>query len=218
MRESKPLNIFFILVVVGACAGAWLCFSGFPPSVESKLHTSIGAALAEQTLRVYKPGAQIIVLTRETRSFKQPEMDLAVKSFQKALARGHATITAVKAMEVDTLRPTEVPPGDFFDLLRKSPAGTLIVSFMGPPMLTSEQRQQLGKSKCSVVAFCPGGIAQYPNLKASFEDDLLTAAVLNRPNSNIPQSSEKGRTFDQLYLTVTSANLSSLPTVEAAQL
>src|SRR5207249_10552895 len=138
-------------------------------------------------------------------AFKQPAADIQLNSFKKELRRGGGTIAATQLIQVDPLRPLEVPPGDFFEWIRKAPPGSVIVSFMGPPLLTEEQRSQLGVIKPKIVAFCSGNLPDYVDLRALFDRQLLHAAVVSRRNSEPPPSKAKAWTgsFDQLYMTAT---------------
>jgi hypothetical protein len=116
-------------------------------------------------------------------------------------------------VQTDPLRPVDVPPGDFFELIRKSPSGHVIVSLLGPPVLTEEQRNKLGRVLPKVVALCSGSLAETVDLRQLFNAGLLHAAVISRPVSSFAaekaQKSPQG--FDQLYAIVNTADLSKLP-------
>jgi len=153
-----------------------------------------------------------MVIARDTATFKQPAAEIQWNSFKEEIRRANVTIGAAQFLQVDPLRPLQVPPGDFFEMIRKTPAGNVVVSFMGPPLLTEEQRGQLGTLKPKIVAFCPGGLVDAIDLRALFDQQLLHAAVVSRRDSGRSPPGDKGfaDSFDRLYLLVTGANLSGL--------
>jgi hypothetical protein len=116
-------------------------------------------------------------------------------------------------IQVDPLRPVAVPPGDFFELIRRSSAEHVLVSLLGPPLLTEEQRNRLGRVKPKIVAFCSGSVAENIHLRQLFDAGLLHAAIVNKPPSATAIGNHQSvpDTFDQLYLAVRAANLSTLP-------
>ena len=80
-----------------------------------------------------------------------------------------------------------------------------------PPLLTEEQLGHLGAVTPKIVAFCSGNLAERVDLRPLFERQLLHAAVVSRPSSTKAPASPTGlsRSFDELYQSVTAANLSS---------
>jgi hypothetical protein len=169
--------------------------------------------MAQEALARLQPSGQITVITRDTSSFKNPATDIQMASFRKALGQGHATIRSVHALQVDPLRPVEVPAGDFYGILKNTPKGNVIVSFMGPPMLTPAQCAQLGENKPAVVAFCTGSLPTLVDLRSLFEQGVLQAAVVDRPANRAPGPGRANlrACFDQSYLVITAANLADLP-------
>ena len=153
-------------------------------------------------------------MTRDTGTFPQPALDLALGSFTQAIRKSGGSAPAVQALQVDPLRPVQVPPGDFHELIRRGAAGDVIVSLMGPPWLSEEQRASLGGIKPQIVAFCPESPPDHDNLRLLAEQKLLHAAVISRPlKRNAPKPANFGREpFDDLYLRVGAADLAKPPT------
>ena len=197
------------LATVGAWATLWVAFGGgLGPSINPKPHEASGWMIAHQALKLLKPGAQIVVIARDTTAFKNPASDIQLNSFKNTLREAGVGITKLLALQVDPLRPVEVPPGDFFDLIKNTPKGAVIISFMGPPMLTDMQRKQLGEIKPSVVAFCSGSLPERLDLRTIFEQGLLHAAVVSRTNvlrNTSPPNGQQGW-FEQSFVAVTAAN------------
>jgi hypothetical protein len=158
-----------------------------------------------------KEGGRLIAITRDTGSFPHPESDCQFKSFRKAVRKAKATITTVHALQVDPLRPLEVPAGDFFELMRTSPAGSVIVSFVGPPLLSEEQRNQLGQIRPKILAFCPGDVPTRTDLRKLFAARLLHAAVVSGKSTTQSAKPKNLRgVFDHYYRMVTAANVADL--------
>ena len=186
--------------------------------MNARLHEGIGRALAQEAMKLLAPGGSLTVVTRDTTTFPQPAVDRAMASFRQELRQSGVMIAAVQAIQVDPLRPVEVPSGDFYQLLRHGAAGDVLVSFMGPPLLDEEQRAVLGAIKPQIVAFCSGGLPDYVNLRLLAEQKLLHAAVVSRP---LKASSSglviSGRaTFDDLYIRAGRAELVQMPELGAS--
>jgi hypothetical protein len=218
MRESKTVCIAAGLVSLGAWATLWIIArGGFGPSFDPRPHEATGWVMARQTLSLLKPGGQVIVISRDTTAFRNPASDIQLESFRKTLRGGGVNISKVQALQIDPLRPIEVPGGDFFELIRTTPKGGVIVSFMGPPLLSEIQRKQIGEVQPSIVAFCPGSLSENVDLRALFDQGLVHAAVVSRGRGPKPPSPSKDMqgSFDEFFLAVTSANAASLSSKRA---
>jgi len=212
MRDSPVVKVIAGLVIAGAVGTMVFCSTGWPPRVEARTPEAVGWVMAQQTLGLVKPGGQITVLARDTSSFKNPASEIQLASFKKAMRAARVEITSVRSLQVDPLRPVEVPPGDFLDLIRAAPAGSVLVSFMGPPLLSESQRNQLREIKPSMVAFCSGNLPGRMDLRALFEQGLLHAAVVSRRHRAAASSRPADRQawFDQSFLAITAANIAEL--------
>lgn len=212
MRDSKPMNALALLVTAGAGVGLWLGIAGLPARPDRKAAEASGWAMAQEAVRHLKEGGRLLVIERDTDAFKHPEADYQSRAFAKAVRQAGGSIAAVQALQLDPLRPPEVPPGDFFELIRRAPAGSVIVSFMGPPLLSAEQRAQLGTIKPRIVAFCPGAMPNQIDLRILFDAGLLHTAVISRPPPRRPgpePGHPQGR-FDRHYRLVTAADVAGL--------
>ena len=219
MRDSKIIGAGAIITTLAAGLVSYFAIAGgFGPSFDPAPHRATGRVMAEEALKLLKPGGEIIVIARDTTAFKNPATDAQMSSFQKTLSQAHAKIGHIHALQVDPLRPVEVPAGDFFELLRKCPAQDVIVSFMGPPLLNEPQRLQLGEVKPAIVAFCSGAIPEQVELQSLFAQGLLKAAIIAKRNVPVtaPASGSFRECFDRSFLVITPDNLGSLPTPQSA--
>ena len=198
------------LVTLGAIAVIGVELQGgLPPRFNSKPHEAAGWFLAQQALGLLQPGGRVTVITRDTTAFNNPATDVQLDSFRKALRRAHAAQGRIHVLQVDPLRPIEVPSGDFVELIRATPKGSVIVSFMGPPVLTEGQRRQLGDVKPAIIAFCPGELPELVDLRVLFAQGLLQAAVISRTQAIPPGSHPHGMQgwFDREFVAITASNV-----------
>ncbi len=187
------------------------------PKGNDALYQQVGQELAKATLALLQPGGSVTVITRDTIVFKQPALETQLASFQKTLAKGGAKPAEVVMLQVDPSRLVEVPAGDFRQWIRKTPQGSVLVSFMGPPLLDDADRQKIGVVKSKIVAFCGGSLPGHGYIKSLFEQGLLHAVVVENLGVKPAglKSKARGLRFEDLYLTVTSANLNSLVPAES---
>lgn len=215
MRDNKVIQALAGLVTLGSVVAIVIVSrGGFAPGLEPHPHQAAGWAVARQALSLLKPGGQVMVITRDTTEFKNPATDFQLASFKQEMKRARVSISAVQLLQTDALRPMEVPAADFMDWINKSPAGSVIVSFMGPPVLTASQRKQLGEIKSAIVAFCPGSWPDRVNLKSLFDQGLLQSAIVSRrtpPSSAKPPSLQAW--FDRSFTVVTAANVADVMAV-----
>jgi hypothetical protein len=200
------------LATVGAWVALWISAGGgFGPRINPKPHEASGWMIAQQTLKLLRPGGQIVVIARDTTSFKNPASDIQLASFKTTLREAGVSIAKIQALQVDPLRPVEVPAGDFFELIKNTPKGAVIVSFMGPPLLTEPQRKQLGEIKPNIVAFCSGSLPEHVDLRTLIEQGLLQVAVVSRTNAprNASPPSDRQGWFERSFAAVTAANTAS---------
>ena len=205
-------------LAASATLAAWVVIflslhGGFGPRIDSRPHEATGWVMAQEALARLQPSGQITVIARDTSTFKNPATDIQMASFRKALGKAHTAMPSVHALQVDPLRPVEVPAGDFYGIMKNTPKGSVIVSFMGPPMLTESQCAQLGENKPAVVAFCAGSLPELVDLKLLFQQGVLQAAVVDRPGDRAPgpRRSNLRACFDQSYQVITATNLADLP-------
>jgi hypothetical protein len=221
MRDSKVIQGIAGLVTLGAAAFVCLTLQGgCSPRLDYRPHEAAGWFMARETLRHLKPGGQVIVITRDTTTFENPATDVQMASFRKTLREARVIVGSVQSLQVDPLRPVEVPSGDFQEMIGKAPKGSVIVSFMGPPpLLSSAQRRRLEETKPAIVAFCPGSLTERVNLPALFEQGLLQTAVVSRRNPPPSSARPKGLQawFDQAFIGIASTDAAGLSLRSDAQ-
>lgn len=213
MQDNKLVGTVAAFVALGSSVAIVFWVSdGFGPHLNPAPHEAVGHVLARQTLSLLKPGGRITVITRDTVAFQNPACDVQFAAFRKELAKGGAKIDSIQVIQIDPLRPAVVPAGDFFQCIKSSAKGAVIVSLLGPPVLTEAQMAQLGEVKPAIVAFCSGPVRAQVDLKALFAQGLLQAAVVSKHDIAITRSPAENEreAFDQQFLEVTPGNLAAL--------
>jgi hypothetical protein len=204
MRNSRSIDVVAGACILTAGLGVLIASCERAAPLDRELHSAIGQALAQESVHLLGPGGRLTVITRDTEAFPQPALDLLFKSFKREAARAHAQIGDVHLIQTDPLRPIDVPPGDFYELIRRGAPGDVIVSFQGAPLLSPGQRAALGQIKPKIVAFCPGNAGETLDLRALFDTGLLHAVLAGKAPSTAASSGGAPirSSFDQLYQVV----------------
>lgn len=213
----RQVKIVFSLLAIIASSGL-LLYRYFQPiqKMEPRPHLALGEALAERTVTLLGSGGRITLIVPDTVTFKYPGAELQLKAFHRALRRAGLSVAVTNVIRLDPLRPPRVPPGD--EVFRKQSDADVVVSLMGPPSLTAEQKARLGEKRPKVIAVCSGDMSRQINLKALFADNLLQAAIISRPKPGPPPASENlAPWFDQYFQWITPQNVSDLPGMETAE-
>jgi hypothetical protein len=212
MRDNKVIGAAAGSVVLGSALAIGFCLTGgLGPQMDAAPFQAVGRVLAQQTIPLWKKGGQITVITRDTQTFQNPATDIQFASFRDELAKAGLKIDSVQALQIDPLRPARVPGGDFFLWIKKASKGSVIVSFMGPPVLSEAQIAQLGEIQPGIVAFCPGPTRDQVDLRSLFAGRLLHAAVVSKRIVKRSRPASEREIFDRQFVAVTLANLAALP-------
>jgi hypothetical protein len=214
-----------IRIVVGliTIAAWWLLglslHGGLGPRVDAGPHEASGRLMAQQALALLEAGGQITIITRDTSTFKNPASDIQLASFRKTINQAHAAIGTLRKLQVDPLRPIAVPSIDFCEAIRNTPQGSVIASFMGPPLLTDADRSRLGEIQPAIVAFCSGSLPELVDLRALFKQGLLQAAVVDRRGLErpAPDAAHQPDHSEQSFLALTATNLADVSAWQGAK-
>lgn len=213
MRDNKALVVVSGFVVLGSVLlMGWSVSGGFGPHLEEAPFRELGRVLAQQTVAHLKPGGTVTVITRDTVAFENPASDVLLASFRRELSKTGFKIDTIQSLQVDPLRPVAVPAGDFCQWIKSSAKGSVIVSFMGPPLLNETQLAQLGQVKPAIIALCSRSVEDQVDLRALFTQGLLQGAVVSkRPALVSPGRTATDReAFERQFVEVTSENLAVL--------
>lgn len=217
MRNNKTVN--WIAGAVTAIAGVWLglFLFPFPPGIDTRLHTALGETLAAEAIKLADPGSRFIVLARDTVEFQVPATVAQLEGLQQTLKAAGRPPATVRIFKTDPLRVVDVPPGDFFELLRQAKENDVFISLLGPANIADAQLARLGPTKRpKVIALCAGTLPRRVALKKLFTQQLLHAAIVSRPDA--PAQAGPGdakAAVAKLFHIITPANLAELDVLTA---
>jgi hypothetical protein len=202
-----------ILVIGGALLSLFFTLGQGSPRFNALPHEATGQVLADETVRLASGGGRITLVTLDTTVFKSPATAAVLKGFFQTLRKKGITLAATNLIRLDPLRAPRVPAGDFLEILRKQGERDVVISLLGPPLLSAEQKSRLGDKRPRVVAFCPGPMPRQVNLRELFEQQLLHMAIISRPVISLtpPQSAVPRAWFDYLYQVITLESVADLP-------
>lgn len=166
------------------------------PPVEKHLHSEVGRHVATEALKLLKPPGKIHIITRDTDSFPQPALNIVLAALQLEFNNHGAKIDSIHRLQRDPIRPNEVSSGDFYEFLRRSQKGDVIISLLGPPILSSEDRRKLKPATAPVVALCTGNSSEILDIDALLKDGILHAAIISK-KLNAPL--RRSASFEDLY-------------------
>ncbi len=219
MRNNKVTSVVASLTTLGALSFLYVSLRGLPPRLDPRPHQALGQTVAVEALKLLGPGGRILLITRDTATFRNPAIDAQMKSLHRTLNRAGARVAVTNLLKLDPLRLVSVPAGDFFQILKKASEADVVVSFLGPPALSREQIAKLEEHRPKVIAVCTGSIPSQVDLRRIFEDKLLQVAVVSRKvvTAGAPAADNAQAWFDHLYALMTPATLSELPVATAQQ-
>jgi len=201
MRNRKSIDALSLGVCMTAAAIAALSIWQLPPRADAAISGEIGRTMAREALAVLPKGGRVVVIARDLNAYRQPAMEESLKEFQREVEKAGGAV-AMRPIELDPLRPVEVPPGDFYEAIRRAKTNEVIVSFLGPPVLEPEQQEKLPTVKPRIIALCTGSLAAHTDLGALSRSGLLHAAIVNRAKTRELKQTGAALSFDQLYAVI----------------
>ena len=211
--QARNIKTVVSLLAI-AVAGGVLCLRYFkpPPAIEPQPHMAVGEALAAQAAKALGSGGRITLIAPDIVAFAHPGAEVQLKAFHQALRQAKLSVAATNWIKLNPLYLRRVPPGDFADLMRKQSDGDVIVSLIGPPLLTPEQKARLGEKRPRIVAVCTGDLPFHFDLKSLFAENFLHAAIVSRRALGpAPQADNPAQWFDRFFQWITAQNLADLP-------
>jgi hypothetical protein len=212
MNNSKAVNAVAVVITLAAWSGLYLFLHPQPPALDRRPHEGVGEVLAAEAMKVLEPGARIVVIARDPLPFEVPASTAQLDSFLRALKRAGQSVANIHRIQLDPLRRMAVPPGDFFELMRRGGEHDVFVSLLGPPVLEGPQLAKLGNKRPRVLALCAGTIPEQVDLQALFAQRRLTAAVITRRDAPARSTADSPQAaFEQMFTLIMIANLADLP-------
>jgi len=218
MANKRVTNWLAGAVIMAASVWLYLFFNPRPPAIDRPLHKKVGEVLAAEAIKLLEPGARLILIARAKEPFEVPAAAAQLDAFLLTIEKSGKNVSATRLLKVDPLRVTSVRSGDFFELMRQAGSNDVIVSFLGPPLLSDEELSRLAGKRPRVLALCSGAMSLQVDLKKMFERQLLLAAVISRTNAPArPTANNAQAAFDQMFQVITPANVAELPPLTVAR-
>jgi hypothetical protein len=212
MQMQKVKAAVSLVIIFTSVAFLAFRFFGPLPKIDARAHVGIGNVLAEQAVSALGSGGRITLIAPDTSVYRHPGAEVQLKAFHRAIRKANLTVAATNSIKLDPLRLIRVSAEDFVNLLRKQSEGDVVVSLLGPPTPTAEQRAKLPVKHARVVAVCSGDMPRQINLPMLFEENLLYAAIVSRttPALSPPQTDDPQAWCEHLYQVITARNSSEL--------
>jgi hypothetical protein len=212
MHKQKLKTWLSLAVIVAAAIFFYLRAFERGPDFELRPHLALGEALADLAGKSAVRGGRITLIAPDPSIGKWPAVEAQLKGFYRGLRRANVQLSATNLIKLDPIRLARVPSQEFMKMIRKQSDADLIVSLLGPPIPTPEERAQLPAKHARVIASCTGELPRQVNLKSLFEGQLLEAAIISRqPPGGVPRTDYLPDWFASYFEVITARNLANLP-------
>jgi hypothetical protein len=211
------MNAVAVAVMIVAAVRLYLFFTPHPSRPDVRAHEELGRVLAAEALELCGGEGRIVMIGREISEFEVPVAEAQIRAFQAAIKKAGRPAPTFRRVKVDPLRTLAVPVAEFFEAIRQAKETDVIVSFLGPALLTAEQISKLGPKPPKVIAVCPDGLWARVDLHAVFEQKLLVTAVVSRPGAPANPTGDARHAFAQMFQVINQGNLADLPSLAAGR-
>jgi hypothetical protein len=206
--------------VIGSLALAAMAFMLFWHSTpfDERPHAGFGEAAAREAAKLAGPGGKVALISVDTTLVDRPAIKAQARAFEETLKKSGHTITVRKTVGLDDVRVMRAPPDAFFELLRKQSENDVIVSLVGPPLLTPEQLRKVPEKHARVLAYVSPDLVASMDVKGLLQQGLVNAVIVTRPRpmGTLPSTGGPAEWFRCLFQIVTTDNLAELPVPDAA--
>src|SRR5882762_220722 len=179
-NRARPIVAAIVTLV--SILVLFISLHGFGPRFDIAAHKALGRMVAEEALKARGSAGRITVLARDTSTQENPYAEAELKTLQQTLKKARGVMTTTRLLKLNPIRLIAVAPGDYFEILRKASENDVVVSLVGPPVLSDSDAAKLGEKHAKVIAVCAGWTPRQVDLRRIFEQGLLTAAIISRPD------------------------------------
>jgi hypothetical protein len=213
-QKAKFIIAAAVLIISGLIYYASL--GGFGPPLDLTAHKASGKILASEALKLRGGGGRILVISQDTTDQRNPYAEAQFRALQNALRKNGVGISTNRTLRLNSIRLITVPAAEFTALFKKSTENDVIVSLLGPPIFSDMQITNLPEKRARILAYCPGSIPRQVNLRRAFDQSIVTAAVISRPDGSRTAGNTPLETFNRNFSVITAANVSELPLVASS--
>jgi hypothetical protein len=205
-KQTKKIIFSVVAIIVASIILViYLIFSSGPSSASVAPFAALGEVTAQETAKLLDNKGSIVVVTRDTSQYPVPGLEVQLKAFQRTVKQRGLTVAATEAARGETdFNDTGLLRSDFYlSLLSKYSDAAAIVSFVGPPALSTQQIKALPQKIPKLIVV---SLADVPLLNRFLRDGVVQVAIVGRRGATA-QSGKKSastrETFDQYFQVVT---------------
>jgi hypothetical protein len=203
MGNSRGINIAAASVIVLSLAWLAWFFRNPRPDFDPRPHRALGQVVAEETLPLLGPQGRILLFVRDYQSFDVPAAQAQAEAFCAAIRAAGKTVAITNFIKLDPLRSTGLTADAFLDAVRRAKTGDVVVLFLRPPELNSEQMQLAARQAGRVVALCTGSTPQQIPLRQMLAQGVLHKAIVNQSwQKPAPTHNASARQWFEAWYTV----------------
>ncbi len=217
--HSQPGKII-TAAVLGCLAIIALAFMLFWHSTpfDERPHVGFGEAAAREAAKLAGPGGKVALISVDIALVDRPALKAQLRAFEETLKKSGHSIAVRKTVGLDDVRVLRAPPDAFFELLRKQAENDVIVSLVGPPVLSPEQWRKVPEKHARVLAYVSPDLVAGMDVKGLLQQGLMNTAIVTRPRpmGSLPLNGGPTEWFRCLFQIVTPDNLADLPMPDSA--
>jgi hypothetical protein len=207
MQTGKVVNFIAATVVLASIAVLYLTLVGLPPHLDARPHRALGQAVAQETLKLLGAGGRVMLIARDTTTFRNPAADAQLKQFHQAIKKANVKVALTNLIKLDPLRVAAAPAGDLIQYLRKGSEKDVVVSFLALTPMPDRLIDPLPEKRPKLIAVCTGNSLERMEIDRLFERKVVHAAIVSRADigATQPASDDPRAWFEYLYVVLTSA-------------
>lgn len=200
---------FVVAAIVAACIGVFAsgCRQQQTDKIETTRYSALGQIMAEKLNETAGGKGRIVLLVSE-RDDNQPtpfgQAATTFRHFANASFQASVETVATPAMVLSGSEP--LSPEKFLALLQKNAAADYLVSFVGIPVLTPAQLEQLPSPRPQIVEV----VAYNPPTKAMFAGNMVRLAAVSKGATGPVTERSAQAMFESCYQLVTPQTASLL--------
>ncbi len=199
-KKRRIIGITATVLIFGSICSLIFTQCERPPHRDLRPFLLLGDVLATETAKLVGDKSSIVLVVMDagddTSSIDGPN----ARAFMKSIAE-HGDIKVLAVEKLSMNEGLKIGPGRgfpsslLFSIIGKYPKAAAIVSLVGPPLLSDEEMETIGKDSPKIVVASNDSF----NLKKLFDNHVIQLAVARRKASKAGSADPSAGGFDQSY-------------------
>jgi hypothetical protein len=199
---NKQLTaILAVVVIIGSVF--WIYRQQAGPQMRSNVTVfrGLGEVVAEQTLKAINNRGQVVVWLFKHTDENNPAMEAILKALNDALKKApnvkllpNEKVMMASGGEGVTSEVAGIPKSQFLDLMQKYSAANLVISFIGMPPLSAQDKRSLGDKFPKLLIV---DTFEYAGQAKQYDPQLVAAAIV--PRLGTVATNNEARTARQMF-------------------